>query len=158
MPASGGDQTGEGEAPMSFEVHCRGAKWSAGADRVEADAYLAEARAWAGQIRRLGSFAVQGHAAPAAAACPFDPSSPAGMAWRVGQWLRAADLEVPHDVGMYGAELFRVGVLQVLVDDSGVRPLNWGQARQYLPAVRARVEAPRDGRRPSDLKPAGAAA
>ena len=66
----------------------------------------------------LAGFAAQLGDTPAHQACPHYTSSPAGMAWLVGAWLRSTGRGAPRDVRMSRGYTVRVSGMLVSVADA----------------------------------------
>ncbi len=66
----------------------------------------------------LAGFSVDLAGALAYQHCPHYTSSPAGMAWLVGAWLRSTGRGAPRDVRMSRGYAVRVGDMLVSVADA----------------------------------------
>ena len=66
----------------------------------------------------LAGFSVDLAGALAHQQCPHYTSSPAGMAWLVGAWLRSTGRGAPRDVRMSRGYAVRVGDMLVSVADA----------------------------------------
>ena len=66
----------------------------------------------------LAGFSVDLAGAPAHQHCQHYTSSPAGMAWLVGAWLRSTGRGAPRDVRMSRGYAVRVGDMLVSVADA----------------------------------------
>lgn len=65
--------------------------------------------------------AAEGYEAAAGASCPHYASSPSGMAWHVGAWLKATGRSAPR--GVRCSRGYRMHANEMLLDVSDVRAI-----------------------------------